>query len=1131
MRSSLALKKMFALFLAAAFLFSGCGKKNSGAGGDEFLRLSNVGKAHLDRGQAQPALTAFEKALALNPNHPDAKLNLANACLLAGENERARTLANAVLDQDRSSPAALYVAGVAALHARDFTNAVQLLQQAKDIDLRVNAVSLQLGLAYEGLGKFQEALAQYEEVAQFDPDFPGLHFRLSQVYLRLNRPADAAAQLQQHQLWLGRNTNANLTAAAVEKCKYTEARIPFKLEQPDRDGLKVVFTDVSAEAFGGATFGGPVGVIDFAHDGRNHLLVRDSDSFRVLLNNGGKFRTNEQSFPFTNGGNYTRWLVADMNKDAIPDALVLGDRGVHLFRFTTNGTATETTTFAGLKDFSAVDGLLADVNFRGDIDLVSVSTKGELRIMSNLQNMYFVDTTTNAPALQDVRQLAMDDWDNDETQDLFISRAGGAPRLLLKQRGGAWSNAPTAFPNGTVIAVADMNNDLRPDLLTVTGETVEITFNGATNRALISLNGFQPVELKLIDYDNDGWLDIVGLGDGLRVWRNLGAAGFRDVTAALGLDTLKGRVNSFVAADLDNDCDTDFVLSFENGSVHCLRNDGGNLNHQLKLQLQGTRSNPSGLGVKIDVSAGGLRVGRRVRELPVEIGVGKHQQLDAINAQWFELSPSYTDIALTNCEPLRIIELALPTGSCPYLYSWDGEHTRFVSDLLCSAPLGLPVAPGRYIEADEDEVVRLGDESHFRPRTSHEDADTIKRATNYVLQITEELREVLYLDEARLVVVDHRPGIEVHSGGKMLPGKLSTGFGRHDLVALRNRVPLRSAVNDAGRDVTRAVSEIDQVFASPSKLREPQLRGLAEPHSVTFDFGDLPERHSPVLALTGWLRFGGGMANIAASSYAGFPFPFPTLEAEVNGLWRRIDVEVGAPSGRAKTILVDLADKLPVGARRLRVTTAFEIHWDRIALFERASESSMRVVQLPPTHTDLHRRGYSEMVSLSRSHGRSRNDEPAGHNWSLVPPVDLLSNGAATLLVPDYDRVETTPLWRITPSGWATRYGAVDELLAARDNALVLVTGGDELSLAFAAEKLPPKQDGMEREFFLLVSGWDKDSDFHVASGTTIEPLPWHGQDDQAYRLRPRPAFTNDAWIQEYNTRWVGPRILSQAVK
>ncbi len=144
---------------------------------------------------------------------------------------------------------------------------------------------------------------------------------------------------------------------------------------------------------------------------------------------------------------------------------------------------------------------------------------------------------------------------------------------------------------------------------------------------------------------------------------------------------------------------------------------------------------------------------------------------------------------------LHILELSLPTGSCPYLYSDDGDATRFVADLLCSAPLGLPIAPGKYIEADEDEMVWIGNERNFRPRiSSRKGAKDAKPETNYVLRITEELREVLYLDEAKLIVVDHPPGTEVHSTTKMLPGKSSSGFGKHELVTLRNR--MRAAFGD-----------------------------------------------------------------------------------------------------------------------------------------------------------------------------------------------------------------------------------------------------------------------------------------------------------------------------------------------
>ena len=1108
-----------ALFLIALLALPACREQAArNASGDDFLRLSNVGKAQLDRGEAAPAAASFEKALALQPDHPDARLNLANALLLAGDDAKARALAESVLALERGSAPALYVAGVASLHQRDFTNAIQFLQQAKDLDIRMNAVSLQLGLAYEGVARWEEALAQYEEIAQFSSDFPGLHFRLATVYRRLGRETDAQMQTTAHAAWIAKTPNANLTPAGLERCKYTEARVPFQLEQPLREGVKVVFTDVSAETFAavGSKLSGPVGVIDFARDGTNHLLVRDGESFRVLLNHGGKFFTNAQSFPFTNGGSYTRWLVADLNKDTIPDALVLGDRGVHLFRFATNGTATETTRFAGLNGFAAVNGLFADLNFRGDLDLVAVDTNGALRVMSNLQNMYFVDTSTNVPALAGVRHLATDDWDNDETGDLFVSGAGGMT-LLLKQRGGAWSNgAPVSDPArfSAAFAVGDLNNDLRPDLISFGTDQLEIHFNGSTNRSAISFGSSAPAELKLLDYDNDGWLDIVAIGAPapIRVFRNLGAHGFTETTAALGLDKFTARIESFAAADLDGDCDTDFIISTATG-LHLLRNDGGNKNHMLRLALQGTRSNASAIGVRVDVVAGGLRVARRVRELPVEIGVGPHRQLDAVNVHWSELSPSYTEIDLTNCAPLRVLELSLPTGSCPYLYTWDGARMRFVTDLLCAAPLGLPVAPGIYIESDEDEIVHLGNEANFQPKMSREGTKEAK--ANYVLNITEELREVLYLDEAKLIVVDHPPGTEVHTTEKMLARKPPGGFPRDEIVTLKNRVPLRAAFNDAGLDVTRAVAEIDQVFASPTTLRAPQLRGLAEPHSVTLEFGAWTagsalslndERADPavraplVLALTGWLRFGGGMANIAASSHRDFPFPFPTLEAEVNGAWQKLDVEVGAPSGRAKTILVDLAGKLPRNTKRLRVTAAFELHWDRIALFERAGEAQTHVTHFAPTRTDLHRRGYSVMSVLR----------------------------GTSLLVPDYDQVEAQPLWRLTPGGWATRYGAVDELLHARDNALALICAGDELTLEFAAEKHPVKTAAMERDYFLFVSGWDKDSDFHVASGTTIEPWPWHGLNDQSYATQPRPAFTNDAWIQKYNTRWVGPRILSQ---
>src|SRR6266542_2361932 len=125
--------------------------------GDEFARLMNTGKSHYEKGDATNAIEAFQRAVSLQPTHPDALLNLANACLLAGQSEDAIQYAERVLSMDPGSAAAHYIAGCADLRLRKFEEAIQSLQQAKDIDRKVNAVSLQLGRDHLELGHSQDA--------------------------------------------------------------------------------------------------------------------------------------------------------------------------------------------------------------------------------------------------------------------------------------------------------------------------------------------------------------------------------------------------------------------------------------------------------------------------------------------------------------------------------------------------------------------------------------------------------------------------------------------------------------------------------------------------------------------------------------------------------------------------------------------------------------------------------------------------------------------------------------------------------------------------------------------------------------------------------------------------------------
>jgi len=683
------------------------------------------------------------------------------------------------------------------------------------------------------------------------------------------------------------------------------------------------------------------------------------------------------------------------------------------------------------------------------------------------------------------QHIAIADWNNEDVPGVFVTRTGKAPVFFDKQRAGAFveTNVTAQWPPGNVLAVGDLNNDLLLDCVLAADDSLQVIFGGSKRSLTLEAKGLATKGILLLDYDNDGWLDIIAYGNGVRVWRNLGKLGFVETTTALGLDKA-GQVDSIVAADFDNDGDTDLVLS-SNAGLQYWRNDGGNANRQLKLLLAGNRSNPSALGVRVEVLAGRWRTIRTLERLPFEIGVGKHDKIDVLKIRWFDLATTLVDLP-AQPQPLMLAELALPTGSCPYLYAWDGQKYRFVTDILGSSPLGLPVSETRYVEADPQEFLSLGTEAQFPPKEG-----------KYELRITEELREVLYLDQAKLMVVDHPSNTLVHPASKMVPGR---PFPPHELWTLRPLASPKQASRSDGLDVTAALAEIDGVRVSPIHLREPQLRGLAEPFSVTLDFGQLPVEKPLVLALNGWLRFGGGMANVSASLDSHLPFPFPVLEAELpDGSWKPVPVVVGVPAGKTKTILVDLDKHLPAGARRLRLSTAFELYWDSALLCEKTANTDTRVTALSADHTDLHWRGFSQLTAACDS----------------AP------------LTPEYDHIESTPPWRRTPSGWCTRYGSVDDLVSNEDDELVLLNGGDELALSFRSDRLPPKPEGYQREFFLYAVGWDKDADFHVGQGWRVEPLPFHGMADQAYDHQSRPARLSDSWIAKYNTRWVGPMVLA----
>jgi hypothetical protein len=258
-----------------------------------------------------------------------------------------------------------------------------------------------------------------------------------------------------------------------------------------------------------------------------------------------------------------------------------------------------------------------DLDFTGKLDLIAVTGgTNDVRVYRQFGPLLFSDITSTSgiPASLHAQAVMMADWNRDENMDLIASRKDGPPLLLEKQRGGPLvPREMTNWVTGAVFCSADFDNDLRTDLAVANDGKISICFNGGERKDIAVSGDAKFRQLLAVDYDNDGWLDLWAIGEKIRAWRNRGLSGFQEQTAQLGLDKFEGgAVSEIHFADFDKDCDSDVIIALANGGLRYLRNEGGNANSQVKVQLYGNRSNASGLGCKIEIETGGLRLIRTV---------------------------------------------------------------------------------------------------------------------------------------------------------------------------------------------------------------------------------------------------------------------------------------------------------------------------------------------------------------------------------------------------------------------------------------------------------------------------------------------------------------------------------------
>jgi hypothetical protein len=250
------------------------------------------------------------------------------------------------------------------------------------------------------------------------------------------------------------------------------------------------------------------------------------------------------------------------------------------------------------------------------------------------------------------------------------------------------------------------------------------------------------------------------------------------------------------------------------------------------------------------------------------------------------------------------------------------------------------------------------------------------------------------------------------------------------------------------------------------------------------------------LFLRGWIYPTDASINVALAQQSAIRTAPPSLEVrDASGRWRTAIADIGFPSGKSKTIVVDLAGKFPTADHRVRIRTTMQIYWDEAFVSRTAARSPVKVTTLAPQSADLHARGYSRMY---------RKGGLYGPYWFA------------------YDDVTTTAPWRPI-AGAFTRFGDVLPLLQRAEDMYVIMAPGDEATIQFdarSADSLPP---GWKRDFLLYTDGWIKDSDLNTAYGTTVEPLPFHGA--KSYPYAPNDRYPADSahqrYLREYDTRIV----------
>lgn len=1079
----------------------------------ELIRLRTEGVAHFESGIAQKkALAVFTEALTLPGANAVDRYNLGviNKKLNKVEESKKHLLEAIKLDKGLAHPH--YLLGLIYVTEENRDAALKSFAEAVRLQPGEASAHYQLSRVYREAGNTQGALQSIVETLRLDPYHTGAMYQLylhhqqggdkekaKLIFKEFSRLKKALGQTRKEinpdESVLARPINYPL--AQLETPFSAIDTVPsFRLESLKKLG------DVSNFS-----------IADVNNDKTQDIVVASgSGDVAVWLNEGKKgFSLHAKGNTGANLGDIDSLELVKFSRGNEYSVLLSSDIGLNHIALENanpepkdpkakhhNAKNQELKPIAvkvgGLNTLSKVKPKmlnLADVDHDGDTDII---TDGFQRVWLNRGNAQF-DTQDNYLPEQDMKQLAGmtramlgTDFRNQIAVD-FVAQDKNQKRWLLRDdMGGRYELFDDRLPSHKKVhwfERSDMNNDGLVDVVNLTSKGLVIDYNKSnlnfdSQRVSKRLSGVS--EAIILDFNNDGHKDVVyALDSGeVNVFINLGKKRYKNVQVA-DLKT-SSPIKKMQAIDSNDDGLVDIVAVDSNGELMVMNNSTQTKNAKwLTLKLDGIRSAPDGRYTQVEVRYGGFYSKYEAEGDLVHIPIGQASHAELLRITWpngfvenkFNIQP---EVTWYFAESERI------SGSCPSVYAWNGERYVYITDAFISGPMGVPTGPGQYFPVGDDEYVKIPGE-HMR----------VDENGNYRVSIVEELKEVTYLDDIRLYAVDYPESYYMFPNEYLMPPKFPE-FKLH--MSNTAKAPFYAA-DHLGNDVTDLVKDVD--YRYPHDFNRLDFTGFADPNGVEIELTSEQMASEDLrLFLTGWFYYFDSSSLIAASQQPDVELIWPQIQGYQDGEWRFLK-RIGIPSGKEKTVVVDLGGQIPEGVEKIRVWTNVELYWDRI-LVDTAPEPSTEVYQMNQLATEDTR---------LRFHGFSTLIRPEGE----FPMPDRF----------DYHKTRYQSLWNPL-KGKYTRYGEVDSLVNKVDGKFAVFSAGDELAMTFDAADLPPLRKGYKRDFLIYLNGFVKDGDKYTAHAGSVDPMPFAGLKSYPYSEKESAVADFDSddyqqYLREYQSR------------